>query len=287
MTMTLSRLIDSARSILSKGGFTASEMQWMIRDIFSALKGWSQVDILTKGDDEVTPWLTEKVTDAATRVAGGEPLQYVLGQAHFMGLTFQVNPSTLIPRPETEQLVDMAVERAGGRTDLRVKDIGTGSGCIAISLARALKFPVVEATDISAAALETARTNARDLRVKVDFKEEDILSAVPPSEAYDIIVSNPPYIAEKEKADMEANVLLHEPHTALFVPDDDPLKFYRAIGRYAARALTADGDLWLEINPLYADTTRAEIAAAGFMTVELIRDERGLQRFIHARRNRV
>ncbi len=121
------------------------------------------------------------------------------------------------------------------------------------------------------------------LKAKVTFKAADILSAVPVRNSYDIIISNPPYIAEKEMADMSANVVMHEPHTALFVPDDDPVRFYTAIARYAAASLSPGGSLWLEINPLYAAETSATVADAGFMSIELIRDERGKQRFIHAR----
>lgn len=152
-------------------------------------------------------------------------------------------------------------------------------------MARALRFPIVTAIDISGEALAVAKENADTLKANVDFKSLDILSATPVRDSYDIVLSNPPYIADKEKADMSANVLMHEPHTALFVPDDDPVKFYRAIARYARVSLSTGGSLWLEINPLYAVETRAVIAEAGFMSIELIRDERGKQRFIHARQS--
>lgn len=153
------------------------------------------------------------------------------------------------------------------------------------AMARALRFPTVAALDVSQAALDVAKENAAQLKAKISFKLEDILSATPVRNSYDIILSNPPYIAEKEISGMSANVLMHEPHTALFVPDNDPVKFYRAIARYAAVSLSSGGSLWLEINPLYVAETRRAVADAGFMSIELIRDERGKQRFIHARQS--
>lgn len=282
--MTLSEAILEAKRRLAGAGKSATEIQWIIRDTLSALKGWNQTDIITKGDTEITDWLADKISSVVVRLTAGEPIQYILGQARFMGMNFGVTPAVLIPRPETEQLVDMAVDAAADRTDLRIKDIGTGSGCIAISLARALKFPSVEATDVSDAALAVAKANAASLNVKVDFRNENILLSKAPADAYDIIVSNPPYIAQSEEAAMDAVVKEHEPALALFVPDSEPLKFYNSIASYAATALSKGGDLWLEINPRFAEETRAAVAAAGFMTVILIRDERGKQRFIHARR---
>ncbi len=281
--MTLSSCINNARKRLTEAGFASSEISWMIRDIFAALKGYTQVDLITRSDDEITDWLASHVDGIVTQVCAGTPIQYALGQTRWMGMTLKVTPAVLIPRPETEQLADMSIADAGDRTDLRVLDIGTGSGCIAIAMARALRFPEVTAMDISPEALNIAKENASTLKAKVTFKAADILSAVPVRNSYDIIISNPPYIAEKEMADMSANVVMHEPHTALFVPDDDPVRFYTAIARYAAASLSPGGSLWLEINPLYAAETSATVADAGFMSIELIRDERGKQRFIHAR----
>lgn len=285
MTMTLSVCISNTRKRLTEAGFSPAETSWMVRDIFAALKGYTHVDLITRCDDEITDWLASQVQSVVTRIASGTPVQYALGQTRWMGMTLKVTPAVLIPRPETEQLVDMAIADCGDTTDLRILDIGTGSGCIAIAMARALKFPIVTAIDISDEALAVAKENADTLKAKVDFKSVDILSATPVRGSCDIIISNPPYIAEQEKADMGANVLMHEPHTALFVPDDDPVKFYRAIARYARASLNPGGSLWLEINPLYAIVTRATVADAGFMSIDIIRDERGKQRFIHARQS--
>ena len=187
------------------------------------------------GDREMLPFTAEKIDRVADRVAAGEPVQYAVGKARFMGNDYRVTPAVLIPRPETAGLVDMICKEYDGRSDLRVLDIGTGSGCIAISLARALPFSSVTAFDISAEALAVARDNARSLGVSVDFRQTDILKAEPggDSRSFDIVVSNPPYICRSEAADMDARVLDHEPAQALFVPDDGPLLFYTAIGRYA------------------------------------------------------
>lgn len=281
--MTLSQCITGVRQRLAAAGFSTAEAGWIIRDIFAAFKDYSQVDLITRADNEITDILASRVDDAVTRICAGTPVQYVLGQTRWLGMTLKVNPSVLIPRPETEQLVDMAIADAGDRTDLRVLDIGTGSGCIAIAMARALKFPQVTAIDISAEALKTAEENARQLRAKVTFLLQDIIKAIPVRNSYDIIISNPPYIADNEKSEMSASVLMHEPATALFVPDDDPARFYRVIARYAAASLAPGGSLWFEINPLFATQTREAVADAGFMSIDLIRDERGKLRFIHAR----
>lgn len=254
----------------------------MVREILRVLKGWTQVDIVMKADRTITPWLSGRMADAAERVARGEPLQYILGTARFMGMDFHVTPAVLIPRPETEQLVDMITDHAAGRTDLRVLDIGTGSGCIAIALARSLKFARVTATDISPEALDIASANARALHTRISAVQSDILKASPVPGSYDIIVSNPPYICESEQAGMKRNVMEHEPHGALFVPDSDPLLFYRAIARYASVALDFEGSLWVEINPLHASATCREVENHGFTDVNLIKDERGKDRFVSA-----
>ncbi|MDE6467512.1 MAG: peptide chain release factor N(5)-glutamine methyltransferase, partial [Muribaculaceae bacterium] len=190
--------------------------------------------------------------------------------------------SVLIPRPETAGLVALITDRYGCRPDLQVLDIGTGSGCIAISLARALPFCRIDAIDISAAALDIAQRNAAALKAKVNFIQSDILAAEPPRARYDIIVSNPPYIGESEKSDMDSRVLDHEPHGALFVPDNDPLLFYRTIARYGIKALKPGGRLYFEINSLYAVQMRDMLAAEGYSDIDVLRDYRGNYRFATA-----
>ncbi|MDE7397649.1 MAG: peptide chain release factor N(5)-glutamine methyltransferase, partial [Muribaculum sp.] len=190
----------------------------------------------------------------------------------------------LIPRPETEELVDMIVDQWSDKSDLTVLDLCTGSGCIAVSLARVLKFPKVEAIDISEAALSVARRNATAQRVSVKFSQADILKWTS-DENYDIIVSNPPYIADSERTAMEPNVLQWEPAIALFVPDDDPLRFYRPIAAIAARQLNEDGGtLYLEINPLFADELTDLLKEYGLRNIEVHRDMTGHKRFVTAQR---
>ncbi|MCM1337984.1 MAG: peptide chain release factor N(5)-glutamine methyltransferase [Candidatus Amulumruptor caecigallinarius] len=280
--MTLDQYTDTLTKRFVADGYTRAEATWCIRDIFAALKGWTRAQLVTNGDREVTDELSARVEGVMERIDRGTPIQYALGRARFCGMWLTVTPAVLIPRPETEQLVDMIADSAAGRRNLRVLDIGTGSGCIAIALARALDGAEVTATDISAEALAVAEANARTLGAQVTFTREDILSARPRAASADIIVSNPPYITPSEQSQMSPRVLDHEPHSALFVPQDDPALFYKAIASYAATALTESGVLWLEINPLYADVTLDAVKAAGLTDAELIRDERGKNRFIKA-----
>ncbi|MEZ3589906.1 MAG: peptide chain release factor N(5)-glutamine methyltransferase [Muribaculaceae bacterium] len=259
------------------------EAQAMVRTIFGALKGWTPVDLALKRDSTVSDFMARKAMQAVERVVAGEPLQYVLGETRFYGNTLAVTPAVLIPRPETEELVDMIVSDNTGE-DLRVLDLCTGSGCIAVSLARALRFPVVTAVDLSEDALAVARENGERLRVKVDFRREDVLAMRDDGSRYDIIVSNPPYVLDSERSQMSPRVLDHEPAMALFVPDDDPLRFYKAIVAYASDALVAGGRLYLEINPMEVDGIRRLLADAGLEDIDMVRDMTGRERFAKARK---
>ncbi|MCM1518810.1 MAG: peptide chain release factor N(5)-glutamine methyltransferase [Pseudoflavonifractor sp.] len=256
----------------------SGEAEAMVRTIFGVLKGWTPIDLALHRDSTVSGYIARKAMSAVGRVVAGEPLQYVLGETRFYGNTLVVTPAVLIPRPETEELVDMIVDRNSG-ADLRVLDLCTGSGCIAVSLARALRFASVTAVDLSADALAVARENASRLRVRVDFRQEDVLTMKPVAGGYDIIVSNPPYVLDSERSAMSPEVLDHEPAMALFVPDDDALRFYRAITRYAAVALVAGGRLYFEINPLKAADVRGLLESDGFVDVEIARDMTGRERF--------
>ena len=282
--MTLKILLTDATERLTQATSSKGEAQAMVRMIMEHLKGYNPADCVIHSTDSVTPWLEHEVNMIVSRVEGGEPIQYVLGVARFMGNDFKVTHDTLIPRPETAMLVDMITDRNSQRTDLRVLDIGTGSGCIAISLAKALKFAQERATDISPAALEVARQNAAALKAGVTFALEDILSASTPVDAYDIIVSNPPYIAESEAETMESHVKDQEPASALFVPDSNPLLYYKAIAAYAIKALSPAGELYLEINPLFADELSAMLRESGFTEVELHPDFYGKTRFATAKK---
>lgn len=272
--------------------YTASEAQAIIRLVLEDLYGFSLTDIAMGAVADLPSSEQERLKVIARRLGEGEPVQYVLGKAWFRGRQFGVAPGVLIPRPETEELCQAIVDdwsRYGeGHDDkpLTVLDIGTGSGCIAISLALDMPHANVSAIDISDQALLIASANATRLHANVSFHKQDILQAakMPTSKEkqgeWDVIVSNPPYITEKEKADMEPNVLDHEPSLALFVPDDDPLRFYRAIATYASTTLSRDGRLYFEINPLFADDMTDMLTRKGFSDVTIVNDQFGKQRFI-------
>lgn len=281
--MTLDQFCRQSRKRLDPL-YGPGETAMLLRIIFEYLKGWTQTDMIMRGSDELSDFIAGKADAIIDRLLAHEPIQYIIGEARWYGMKFIVDRSTLIPRPETEQLVDLVVADAADATDLRVLDLCTGSGCIAIALARNLRFATVEAVDISKDALDVARRNASSLRAKVDFRHADVLAMKPYPDSFDIIVSNPPYIAEHERASMSANVLDYEPHTALFVPDSDPLRFYTAIARYAMTALKPGGWLYFEINPLYAESLRKEMEADGWVDVDLRPDFRKVIRFLKARR---
>lgn len=239
--------------------------------------GLSKADIMCGAVDEMTAEKTAELNKIFGRLMEGEPVQYVLGRAEFSGRWFNVRPGVLIPRPETEELCAWITADSKASASPKVLDIGTGSGCIAITLQIDMPESNVTAWDISADALDVARENAQQLGANVNFVKLDALNAKPEGE-WDVIVSNPPYICEKEKKDMAVNVLEHEPHTALFVPDADPLLFYRAITRLAVQTLSKGGRLYFEINPIYADDTCHMMRAEGMTAVELRSDMYGKQR---------
>jgi len=264
--------------------YDSREIEGMSRVIFEEVLLWQPVDIVMRDNDQLPDFFENRLINIIERLKNHEPLQYILGKARFHGHSFAVTPAVLIPRPETEQLVDMIIDENTG-SDLEVLDIGTGSGCIAISLARALKFAQVTATDISTAALEVAHKNATALKTRVKFLEQDILTCRAPSEAWDIIVSNPPYITEQEKASMERNVLDYEPGGALFVPNDDPMLFYRPIAAYSYRALKNGGRLYLEINRAMAQQVCDTLTKSGLCNIQVYNDFNGNYRFITATKN--
>ena len=262
--------------------FSDGEIKNITRIIFENLMGYSQVDIIMHDTDSLSDFMKEKINRVLDRLLLHEPVQYIFGEAYFQGLHLKVNSHTLIPRPETEQLVDFIVDE-NPLPDLRVLDIGTGSGAIAIALARALRFPVVHALDISEGALAVAAENADAHKVKVQFFLRDILAEpAPDAPCYDIIVSNPPYVTDSERADMEANVLDFEPHSALFVPDADPLLIYRAIAAYASEALVDGGRIYFEINRQFGRHTADLLLRYGFEDAVVIKDMYGNDRFVKA-----
>lgn len=259
------------------------ETEAIIKIVFHHLKGWNTVDMIMHEPEPLSPFMKGEVEAILRRLLNHEPIQYITGEARFHGFELSVNPSVLIPRPETEELVDIITDTANDRPDLRVLDIGTGSGCIAIALARTLRFPQVTAIDISPEALDTARKNAALLKTSIRFIQSDILHNTP-SGKYDIVVSNPPYIDESEKKDMDDNVLLHEPHAALFVPDDNPLLFYHRILLLSGSILAPGGYLFFEINPRHAKELASLASSCGMADVEIIKDSFGKDRFLKSRK---
>lgn len=277
--MKLKEAIEQLRSGLA-GVADPQEVQAMIRVICEDIFNYDQVDVALRQESELPGFAQQRITDAVARLRRHEPLQHIVGTARFHGHKFKVSPAVLIPRPETEQLVDLIIDENPG-SDLRVLDMGTGSGCIAISLARALKFAQVDALDVSRDALEVARENAAALKVKVRFFESDMLAPQPPA-CYDIIVSNPPYVCWSERESMEPNVKDYEPAQALFVPDDDPLLFYKAIAPYATQSLERGGRLYLEINRRFGNEVKRLLEDNGFDEVRIIDDSFGNPRFAAA-----
>ena len=270
------------------------EARAIARILIEELFGLSYTDIVCGATDELSADDTLRLDTAVRRIEQGEPLQHVLGYANFCGNRFGVNASVLIPRPETEWLVDEGERLMNGAAapcpdtpsaTKRILDIGTGSGCIAISLKLRLSDAYVEAWDISEEALRTAESNAKALEAEVAFCKRDALRAEESAAPWNLIVSNPPYICDSERNAMDDNVLLHEPHTALFVPDDDPLRFYRAIARYALRSLSDGGSLLFECNTRYAEATGEMMREMGFENVTVNDDCFGLPRFVAGRKD--
>lgn len=277
--MILKEAIEQLRAGLS-GIVEPHEAQAMIRVICEDIFNYDAVDVALRQDSELPEFAQQRVSDVISRLRRHEPLQYIVGSARFHGHKFKVTPAVLIPRPETEQLVDLIVDE-NPASDLRVLDIGTGSGCIAISLARALKFAQIDALDVSRDALVVARDNAAALKAKVRFFESDILLPQPAA-TYDIIVSNPPYICWSEREAMERNVKDYEPGQALFVPDNDPLLFYKSIAPYAMQSLDKGGRLYLEINQRFGREVKQLLEDNGFDEVRIIEDSYGKVRFAAA-----
>ena len=221
---------------------------------------------------------------ALSQLIAGVPLQYVTGKAYFYDRLFSLNADTLIPRPETEELVSHVLTHIGAQS-LRVLDIGTGSGCIAISIALEAPQAQVSGWDVAENAIKQAKENAQSLGAEVQFRQQNIFAWPDDVHVWDIIVSNPPYVLDAEKADMAAHVLDHEPHLALFVPDADPLLFYRVIGEMAQERLAPGGYLFFEINRAFGAQNVALAHAQGFENIQLLKDFNGNDRMLIAQRS--
>ncbi|MBD5175178.1 MAG: peptide chain release factor N(5)-glutamine methyltransferase [Bacteroidales bacterium] len=282
--MTVNEYFRQACAELGTALGSEAEGEAAARIVLEDVAGYDRKYLFMYPDRELLDETRQRIQAVVDRIKAGEPVQYAVGRARFMGMDFKVTPDVLIPRPETEGLCDTIVRDADGRSDLRVLDIGTGSGCIAVSLARALPFAQVDAMDVSPASLAVARENAQQLGAKVNFIQADILTAKAPEAYYDIIVSNPPYVCRSEEVDMDERVSDREPALALFVPDDDPLKFYRAICRYASRGLKPGGRLYFEINSRFPEEMRRLMEDEGFTDVDVTRDYKGNYRFASGKR---
>lgn len=278
--MTTTEIIAYMREEL-RGLHDRRETEAIIRALMEDVLHYSPVDTVLRSDIEQEEVFIDKIKSMTWRLKQGEPLQYVLGHARFHGHEFKVTRDTLIPRPETERMVDMVIDE-NVDSDLQVLDLGTGCGCIAISLARALKFAQVTGIDISPVALKVAAENACRLKAKVQWEQKDMLNMKPQENRYDIIVSNPPYVCESEKRDMESNVLKNEPAQALFVPDDDPLLFYKAIARFATVSLKPGRRLYLEINQRFGNEIKQLLEQEGLSEVSIMRDQYDRVRHIKA-----
>lgn len=261
-----------------------AEGRALYRMVMEECFGLTHTDILLGKDNEISEEQQQRLNEITGRLLKNEPIQYVLGRATFRGRSFEVCPGVLIPRPETEMLVDtvssICASMPASDYVPHILDIGTGSGCIAVSLA--MDGYRATAMDISTAALNVASRNAAELGAEVEFIQEDILQPSPSVFRWDIIVSNPPYVCLHEAAEMEPNVLLYEPHNALFVPDTDPLIFYRAISAYAMSHLTAGGWLCLEINRAYPREITDLLTSFGFVDVNITPDQYGNLRIASA-----
>ncbi|MBQ9704768.1 MAG: peptide chain release factor N(5)-glutamine methyltransferase [Paludibacteraceae bacterium] len=274
--------------------YDESEAKAIVRMVLDMRFGLSMAAVYSGGVEQLSADRQSELARIMHRLTAGEPVQYVLGEAPFAQDIYKVRAGVLIPRPETEELVDwISPPDTPGCLQGTLLDMGTGSGCIAITLAK--RNPQVRVTgwDLSPIALSVAAENARRLQADVTFERKDILKegrsedakaslSLPPSKGWDLIVSNPPYICEQEKSAMHANVLEHEPCEALFVPDSDPLLFYRAIADFSMEWLKNEGKLYFEINPLYARELTDLLTRRGYTSVETRCDAFGKERFIKA-----
>ena len=266
------------------GYYPDAEASALAKMLLVEVLHFSTLELFGGKDKEVFKKDLDVLYEMSRRLQNREPIQYIIGRETFCSMPFVVNRHVLIPRPETQDLVGWIIEEVQQTNPCRLLDMGTGSGCIAISLAKKLPHVQVEAWDISGEALQVARQNALNNQVKVDFHQQDILSASPGIAEWNVIVSNPPYITNKEKAEMEANVLNWEPHTALFVPDHDPLLFYRKIAQLGMSMLVNGGALYFEINRAYGAEIIAMLQALGYKDIIIRKDRFNNERMIKATR---
>jgi len=262
--------------------YSESEIRTISNAIISKITGMSYTEIILNKNTIFSEEQRNLLDSFISALKKNIPLQYILGQTEFMGLTFEVNSSVLIPRPETEELIEWILEINQEKQINSMLDIGTGSGCIAVSLAKFIQGSNVIAFDISDEAIAVATRNAKSNQVNISFQQRDILNAPFCEEKWDTIVSNPPYIPEIEKANMNKNVLDYEPHLALFVTNEDPLIFYRKIAEFALCHLETEGNLFFEIHYDQALNIKTLLESLSFKHVEIRKDMSGNDRMIRA-----
>ncbi|MBK5214098.1 MAG: peptide chain release factor N(5)-glutamine methyltransferase [Flavobacteriaceae bacterium] len=281
--MNISELKKKFKKQLS-GLYPSEEIQSFFSILSEKYLKLSRIEIALNPEKIISEEAFEKFQRAVLRLKNHEPIQYIIGETEFFGLPFKVNKHTLIPRPETEELVEYIISEQKPITHnsqlITILDIGTGSGCIAIALAKNLPNSKISAIDISGEALNIARQNAALNGVEVAFFHTDILKAQSLPKLYDLIVSNPPYVRELEKKQMQQNVLNHEPESALYVSDEDPLLFYRAISQLAKKHLKPNGKLFFEINEYLAVELTKHLKVEGFQNIEVKKDIFGKDRMI-------
>lgn len=266
-----------------EGLYPSQEIESFIRLIFYHLKQYSSTDLVLKREETLEETYQQQIKEIVKRLKDFDPIQYVLGETEFYDLPFNVSPGVLIPRPETEELVDWIL-KVNTKPQPIILDVGTGSGCIPISLKKHLKEARVFGCDIAKQALNIAKDNAELNEVDVHFFHLDILNPVPPEELpkIDILVSNPPYVTNSEKKMMQPNVLEHEPELALFVPDDDPLLFYMALAAFGKTHMNNDSLLFWEINEAFGKECVQLLKENGFSNVKLRQDLNGKDRMVFA-----
>ncbi|MCB0770600.1 MAG: peptide chain release factor N(5)-glutamine methyltransferase [Flavobacteriales bacterium] len=275
-------VLKTYRSILSER-YDQGEVRAITRSVFRDVLRWDAAQVETRKEEALSNIDSERLTVVLKRLGEGEPLQYVLGHTTFMGLDIAVSSGVLIPRPETEEMVDMIGKQ--GVAFQRIVDIGTGSGCIAIALRSLFPSAEVIGMDVSLEALAVARANGRSTGMEVEWLAASILEPnVGLPGRCDLVVSNPPYVPLTETTELEEHVRAYEPHLALFVNDEDPLLFYRAIAEKAMIVLVKSGQLWFEGHYRYASSIGDLLVRMGYKNVRVIKDLGGHQRFINATR---
>lgn len=263
--------------------YSVQEAANLSRIVCCEMLGQTTIDYYLGKDIILSSKEMQKLNGILARLLNFEPIQYIQGTARFLERSYHVAPGVLIPRPETEELVEVMLREIS--SDARILDIGTGSGCIAISLSKAFPNAKVTAWDVSEDALCIARRNNDDLQASVCFVKQDVLAwRGDGGQCYDVIVSNPPYITESEKQEMERNVLDWEPFSALFVPNNDPLLFYRRIGELGRMMLVDGGRLYFEINRAYGEATAMMLCGQGYTGIRILKDISGNDRFVIAER---